>query len=99
MAISKKAIKTLMDLYVGDLVVLYLKGMNVVVADENSGEMNITPMLQGIVMDVDEAFIHLGDGDIIQKSIYHENVGLIESLVIDESLISFDMATNESEIN
>ena len=98
MAISKKATKTLSDLYVGDIVVLYLKGLNVLVQHEE-GQMDVTRMLTGIVMDIDEAFIHLGDGSMITKSIYHENVGLIESTTMEEMLISPDMASNESEIN
>lgn len=98
MAISKKATKTLLDLYMGDTVILYLKGLNVLIASEG-GQMDITPMLTGIVMDVDEAFIHLGNGDMITKSIFHENVGLIESAIMDEMLISTDLATDESEIN
>lgn len=96
--ISKKATKTLQDLYLGDTVVLYLKGLNVIVAHEE-GQMDVTPMLTGIVMDIDDTFIHLGDGNMITKSIYHENVGLIESATIDEMLISPDMATTPEEIN
>lgn len=98
MAISKKAMKTLQDLYLGDTVILYLKGLNVLVASAE-GQMDITPMLTGIVMDVDETFIHLGDGGMITKSIYHENVGLVESATIDEMMINADMAQNDSEIN
>ena len=98
MAISKKATKVLQDLYIGDTVILYLKGLNVLVASDE-GQMDITPMLTGIVMDIDEAFVHLGDGNRITKSIYHENIGLIESTTIDEIFISPDMATSESEIN
>lgn len=99
MALSKKAVKTLMSLYLGDNCVLYLKDMNIVVAHEEAGQLDVTPMLAGIVMDIDESFIHLGDGSMIQKSIYHENVGLIESTSVPEFLISPDMASNESEIN
>jgi hypothetical protein len=98
MAISKKAMKTLQDLYFGDTVILYLKGLNVMVAHDD-GQLDVTPMLTGIVMDVDEAFIHLGDGSMITKSIYHENVGLIESTTLEALAISPEMATNESEIN
>lgn len=99
MAISKKAMKTLMDLYAGDSVILYLKNMNVIVAHEESGQMDITPMLAGIVMDIDETFIHLGDGNMIQKSIYHENVGLIENSSLEDLLITADLPVNDSEIN
>lgn len=98
-AISRKATKTLNDLYLGDTVILYLKGMNVLIANEEAGQMDITPMLTGIVMDIDETFIHIGDGNMIQKSIYHENVGLIESASMEEMLISADLPTNDSEIN
>lgn len=98
MPIGKKATKTLQDLYLGDTVVLYLKGLNVLVP-HGDGQVDITPMLTGIVMDVDETFIHLGNGDMISKSIYHENVGLIESAIMEEMLISPDMAADDSEIN
>lgn len=98
MAISRKAMNTLMELYLGDSVILYLKGMNVVIPSE-TGHMDISPMLQGVVMDVDETFLHLGNGDMIQKSIFHENVGLIESMVIEDPMINFDMAASPEEIN
>lgn len=97
MSIGKKAVKTLIDLYAGDTVVLYLKGMNVLIANEEQ-QMDVTPMLTGIVMDVDDTFIHLGDGNMIQKSIYHENVGLIESATMPD-LIAIDYPTTDSEIN
>lgn len=97
--ISKKAVKTIQDLYLGDLVVLYLKGMNVVVANEEMGQMDVTPMLNGILMDVDETFLHLGDGSMITKSLYHENVGLIESASMDDMFVMPDMPQDESEIN
>jgi len=98
MAISKKAMTTLRDIYLGDSVILYLKDMNVVIPT-GDGNMDISPMLQGIVMDVDETFIHLGNGDMVQKSVYHENVGMIESLIVDDALINFDMPERDSEIN
>lgn len=99
MAISKKVIKTLQDLYLGDTVILYLKGLNVLVGNEEMGTIDVTPMLTGIVMDTDETFIHLGDGNMITKSIYHENIGLIESTTISEMMITPDMAISDSEIN
>lgn len=86
-----------MDLYAGDTVILYLKGMNVLIAHEDS-QMDVTPMLTGIVMDVDETFMHMGDGNMIQKSIYHENIGLIESATVPD-LISVDYPATDSEIN
>jgi hypothetical protein len=99
MAIPKKSVQILMDLYQGDSVILYLKGMNVLIAHEESGQMDITAMLTGIVMDIDEAFIHLGDGNMVTKSIYHENVGLIETTTVEEMLITPELATNDTEIN
>lgn len=98
MALSKKAVQTLVELYMGDSVILYLKNMNVVVPSE-TGHMDISPMLQGIVMEVDDTFIHLGNGEMIQKSVYHENVGLIESMVVEDPLINFEMPEHDSEIN
>ncbi len=98
MSISKKAANTLIDLYMGDSVIIYLK-MNVVIPNEEAGQMEISAMLNGIVMEVDEDFIHIGDGETITKSIYHENIGLIESLVIDESMLSTELPENDLEIN
>lgn len=97
--ISKKAVKTLIDLYLGDNVILYLKGMNVVIPNEEGGSMNISAMLQGTVMDIDDTFIHLGDGNMTGKSIYHENIGLIETTLVDDTILAFDFPSNDSEIN
>ena len=97
--ISKGAVKTLFDLYMGDNVILYLKNMNVVVGNDETGQMEISAMISGIIMEIDQDFIHIGDGEMITKSIYHENVGLIESMLVDESLISLDLPENDLEIN
>lgn len=99
MAISKGALKNLKYLYLGELCVIYLKGMNIVIAHEEAGQMDVTPMLQGIIMDIDEAYIHLGDGDAINKSVKHDDYGVIELVIPQESLMDFDMPINDSEIN
>jgi hypothetical protein len=97
--ISKSALKTLLDLYLGDTVILYLKNINVVIPNEDGEHMDVSAMLTGMVMDIDENFIHLGDGDMIKKSVYHENIALIESMIVDNNLISDDLPENDLEIN
>lgn len=98
MNISKGAVKSLRDLYFGELVVIYLRGMNIVV-QQGDDQMDVTPMLQGIIMDIDQSFIHLGDGDQIHKSVKHNDYGVIELASMPEPLINFDMANDDSEIN
>lgn len=98
--ISKKAVKTLLDLYLGEHVILYLKGMNVVLPNADGGAVDITAMIQGIVMDIDDTFMHLGDGNMTSKSIGHENIGLIEAnTLMDETMMGMDFPTNDTEIN
>lgn len=89
--ISKTAVKNLRDLYFGELVVIYLKGMNLVVPNEDMGQVEISAMVQGIIMDIDDTFMHIGDGEFINKSIKHEDYGVIELVMSNESLLTSDM--------
>lgn len=95
MGISKAAIRNLSQLYIGELVVVYLKGMNIVVSNEDVGHMDVTPMLQGIIMDIDESFIHLGDGGQILKSIKHDDYGVIELAMPPDPFMDLDISSSE----
>ncbi len=91
MSITAKAVKNLRELYFGELVVIYLKGMNLVIPDEEKGQIDITAMVQGIIMDIDESFIHIGDGELINKSIKHDDYGVIELVMASDPFMNDDM--------
>ncbi len=80
MTISKTAVKTLMDLWVGEMVVIHLKGINLVIHEDENKSIEVAPMIQGFCYDIDSSFWHLGE-DIesgVTKSLPHESVGLVE---------------------
>lgn len=77
--ISKNAAKNLRDLFVGQVVVIYLRDMNIITVDDNGTEMKITAMAQGFFLDADETFVYLGtpDGEVT-RVIAHETAQMIE---------------------
>jgi hypothetical protein len=97
--ISKSAVKNLRELYFGELVIVYLKGMNLVVPNEEMGQVEISAMVQGIIMDIDEAFVHIGDGEFINKSIKHDDYGVIELVMANEAMMSSDMAIGDEDVH
>jgi hypothetical protein len=77
--ISRTAAKRIFEIYVDEIVTIYLRDMNVVSVNESQQEVKISPMIEGLLIDVDTEYIYLGleDGSIL-RSIPHATVGLIE---------------------
>lgn len=91
MSITKSAVKNLISQYLDSLVVIHLKGMNVVVPNEE-GQMDISPMILGVFVDCDQDYVYLIDIETDSvKSLPHESVGLIELQVMDESGLTQEM--------
>jgi hypothetical protein len=85
-SITLKTAKKLRGVFVDEEVVIYLKDMNVVTVDENQGEMKISAMIQGYVIDIDENFYYLGlpDGQIT-RTVSHETAQMVELLALNEA--------------
>ncbi len=79
MAISAKAVKRLKDAFVDQTVIIYLKGMNVIVANEEQQEMNIAAMIESYIIDIDENYLYTGtpDGNIT-RIISHDTAQMVE---------------------
>jgi hypothetical protein len=98
-AITLKAAKKLRAIFLDTDVTIYLKDMNVVTIDEQHGEMKITTMAQGYVIDIDENFYYLGlpNGEIT-RTISHETAQMVESLFVGEQM-DFDMPNPDEDIH
>jgi hypothetical protein len=95
MAITAKAAKKLRGVFLDEEVTIYLKDMNVVTVDEHAGEMRISAMAQGYVIDIDEDFYYLGlpDGEIT-RTVGHDTAQMVEILFVaqqmDEDMVGPD---------
>lgn len=79
MAISKTAAKKLRDLYLGEIVIIHLRDLNLIIMDEQHGEVKVAPMIEETIFDIDEAFVYTGNVEVgVTKTIPHESIGLIE---------------------
>lgn len=97
--ISKNAVKKLLEIYLDEQITIYLRDMNIVTVNEAQGEVKISPMVEGYVIDIDENFFYLGlpDGSIL-KTIPHETAGLIEMSTVTQ-FITEDMPTEEDDVH
>lgn len=97
---SKNAVRKLREIYLDENVIIYLRDMNVVAVNESQGEIKISPMLEGYVVDVDQDYVYLGlpDGTIL-KTIPHATIGLIEVALTAEEMLSTEMAGTEDEVH
>lgn len=79
MGISKAAVKTLIDCFVNEEVIIFLKQMNVVAVSSEGDQMEVTAMIQGFLVHVDQDFLYLGlpDGEVT-RSIGHDTAQMIE---------------------
>lgn len=98
--ISKNAVRKLIEIYLDENITIYLRDMNIVTVNESQGEVKISPMIEGLVIDIDQDFFYLGlpDGSIM-KTVPHETVGLIEMAFTGGDLIDMDMPTNEDDVH
>jgi hypothetical protein len=96
--ISKAAAKKLYDLYIGEMVVVYLTGMNAIVPNE-SGELSVTMMVSGLVLDVDTEFFYLGTPEMITRTISHDLAQMVEIEFIPGDIMSTDMAMPDEDVH
>lgn len=98
--ISKTAANTLRDTYVGQVITIYLQGMNVVTVNEEQQEISITAMAQGLCVHIDQDYIHLGteDGEII-RSVQHELGQMIEIEFVGSEFMDTDMPAQDEDVH
>lgn len=93
--IPKTSVKTLLELYMDEVISIFLRDMHVVTANEEGNEIRISSAVEGYVIHIDQTHIHLGLEDgTITKSIPHETVGLIE-IQFSGQMMDQDMAVDE----
>lgn len=98
MAINKASVKALAKQYLDEVIVVHLNNIQVVTVDEGGHEMKIAAMIDGLVNEIDQDFIHLTSREGFPRTIPHSMVGLIELAVLEEDL-SFAMPENGEEIH
>lgn len=96
---SKSAVRKLLEIYLDENITIYLREMNIVTVNEAQGEVKISPMIEGYVIDIDQDFFYLGlsDGSVL-RTIPHATVGLIE-MTAEQQFVNEDMATDEDEVH
>lgn len=80
MAITTKSVKNLRECFLDEYVIIYLKDLNVVLPSPDGQEMNITAMIDGYVVDIDENYVYLGlpEDQTVLKAVAHESAHMIE---------------------
>lgn len=92
MSRTKAVVKKLQTLYLGEICTLYLKDMQIITVDENQAEVKINVMLDGLVLDIDGDYVHLGNEDgVITKSIPHDLIGIIEIAFVGGEIMDMDV--------
>lgn len=87
---SKNAVRKLREIYLDENIVIYLRDMNVVTINETQGEVKISAMIEGYVIDIDQDYFYLGntDGHVL-KTVPHDTIGLIElGVTAEEQMMS-----------
>ena len=97
--ISKTAVHKLLEIWLDENIIIYLRDMNVVAVNEAQGEVKISAMIEGYVIDIDQDYFYLGSssGEIV-KTIPHLSVGLIE-IGVEASLINSEAPSSEDEVH
>ena len=99
MAITAAAARRLREIYLDQQVVVYLRDMNVVTVNEEHGEMKISAMAEGYVIDIDTNFVYLGLPDgTITRTINHDLAQMIE-IAFGGELLDMDFATSDEDIH
>jgi hypothetical protein len=97
---SKNAVRKLLEIYLDENIIIYLRDMNVVAINESQGEVKISAMIEGYVVDIDQDYFYLGSSSdgVIVKTIPHHTIGLIE-LAVEASPLNSDMAEHDEDVH
>lgn len=98
--ISKIALRKLREIYLDENITIYLRDMNIVTVNEQQGEVKISPMIEGYVVDIDQDFYYLGlpDGSVI-KTVPHDTTGLVEITFAGGEMLDLDMPAPDEDIH
>lgn len=97
---TSKTIKKLKELYEGELVIFYLKELSVPIPTPE-GEITVSASILGVVLDIDDSFYYVANPDtgLFSKTIAHDTVGLVELMMAENELLSFDSPASDSEVH
>lgn len=81
-----KSVENLKKAFIGELVVVFIKGMDVAIVSEDGKSMNISSMVEGYFVDVDEDYIYLANNfeGPIKRSISHDIAKMIQIAPTEE---------------
>lgn len=100
MSITSKAVRKLKAFCLDEEVTIYLKDMNVVTVDETQGELKISAMAQGYVIDIDENFYYLGTPDgQVTRTISHDTAQMVELMFVGSEFMDEDMPSPDEDIH
>lgn len=100
MALTSKTIKKLKELFKDELVVFYLADMSIPLPSED-GEIKVSAMVSGIVLDIDGDFYYVGDPETGQfvRTISHDAARIVEIMSLEQDLLDYDLPANDSEVH
>lgn len=76
---TSKTVQTLKELYVENYVVIIMKDMKMM-AMVNDEELQVSSMMEGYVVDVDEYFVYLSDDEKsdVSRAVKHDIISIIQ---------------------
>ena len=84
---TQKTLRNLKECFLGEVVVFYLRDMNVAAFTDEGDQLKISGMIDGLVVDIDEDYYYLGDDEGgIEKVISHDSVAVVEIAKTDEGI-------------
>lgn len=98
MSISKTAVKNIKQLLVDQLVVIVLKGINIMIPNGEE-EMAVSAMLSGILSDVDQDNVYITDEFGSVKVVPHDSIGVLELAEHQDELLTDQFPQDGDEVH
>lgn len=95
---KSKSTSSLKALFLDQIVVFYLKDLNIATFDEEGNDMQINAITDGFVVDIDDEFFYLGDGQgNVEKVISRTSVAMLEKMKMENNIVS--LVPTEDEVH
>lgn len=100
MSITKDAVKTLKNSFVGCLVIIHLKDIVIPIIGPNEEDFDVNAMIDGFVVDIDQDFVYLGleDGSIL-RAVPHASIGPIDIAMDNQPSLIDSFPSDDQEIH